>query len=881
MTRHGRGERWYRCLLRLYPKDFRDEFGGEMTRLFRDRGREERSWSLWSSLLLDLIRTAPSEHLAMLRQDLRHAWRGLRRTPIITATAILTLALGVGASTAVFSVVHAVLLRPLPYPEADRLVELFESNLKEGVTAMRASALNYLSWAERSKSFDAIAAFNGTAATLTDNGDPELLGGSFVAPSLFRVLRVAPILGRTLQPEDEQQAAARVVVLSEALWRSRFGGDPRIVGRSITLDGQRHQVVGIIPRSFREVGRAQASGITAGQIFLPMMIDRTQENRGNRTLRVVGRLRRDVPLEQARNEMREVAATLEREFPATNANWGAEIRTLSDTTLEPHVRRSLFLVLGAVAMVFFIACANVANLMLARAARRGPEIALRTALGAGRSRLVRQLLTESSCLAAISGAVGVFVAAIGHPLLRTLVPPAVPRLDEMVETGLDLSVLAFGLIVSMASGVVFGIVPALRASRLDPSQSLLLVGRATTDSTRVRLRQVLVAAQIAVATMLLVGGALLLQGFVRLQRVPLGFEPDDVLTARLSLPQSRYVDGERAGQFYEQLIDTLKASGQLQSVALGTSAPFAPGVRASFRPATRRDASAPAASTEHAAEHIVSGEYFRLLGVPVLAGRSFNERDTAGAAGAAIVSQRLARVFWPDTSPLGQSVERGGRSYEIVGVVGDIRGSDTQGLRGGGPDREPRAAVYFAAGQLPQRNMTLLVRPRGEPTGVNATLRQAVRELDPMLAVQQVRPLRDWLTDGVAPTRLTTRLAAIFAVSALLLASVGIYGVLAYSVASRTKEIGVRMAIGATRRRVIGLVLREGMTCAGIGILVGQIGARAGAGLMSSLLFDIPARDPVTFAAIGGAVTLAALAASAIPAVRAVHIDPTIAMRTE
>lgn len=373
MTRDTRGEHWYRRLLRIYPQDFRDEFGGEMTQLYRDRRRDESWWSLWRSLLLDLIRTAPTEHVAMLRQDLRHAWRGLVRTPVVTATAILTLAIGVGASTAVFSVVHAVLLRPLPYAEPDTLVEFFESHLTSGVAAMRVSALNYLSWAERGTSFEAIAAFGSTAATLTDGGDPETLGGSFVTASLFRVLRVSPIVGRALQPEDEQPTSARVVVLGEQVWRNRFGGDYAIVGRSITLDGQRHEVVGVMPRSFREVGRTQAAGGAAGQIFLPMVIDRATENRANHTLRVVGRLRRGVTLDQARNEMAAVSAGLEREFPASNTNWSARIDTLRSTTLEPQVHRSLLLVLGAVAMVLLIACANVANLFWRRERACGPS----------------------------------------------------------------------------------------------------------------------------------------------------------------------------------------------------------------------------------------------------------------------------------------------------------------------------------------------------------------------------------------------------------------------------------------------------------------------------------------------------------------------------
>jgi putative ABC transport system permease protein len=877
MTDNRSGVRWYRRLLRLYPQDFREEFGGEMTRLYVDRRGEEPWWSLWTTLVLDLLRTAPLEHFTMLRQDLRYSWRSLSRTPIIAATAILTLALGVGASTAVFSVVHAVLLRPLPYPEADRLVELFESNLN-GST--RASALNYLSWAEEAKSFDAIAAFNGAGMTLSDDGDPELLSGSFVTASLFNVLRVPALVGRGLQSDDEHAGSSRVVVLSEQLWRTRYGGDGSIVGRSITLDGQRYRVVGVMPGSFREVGRAQASGSAAGQIFLPMVIDRTQESRGNHTLRVVGRLRRGVSLEQARNEMRVVSARLEQEFPATNTHWGVGIERLTDTMLEPEVHRSLLLVLGAVILVLLIACTNIANLMLARGTQRGAELALRTALGAGRSRLVRQLLTESSCLAVTSGAAGVLMAAIAHPLIRAWLPPTLPRLDE---TRVDVQVLAFGLLISIASGIVFGIIPALRATRLVPSQSLVLAGRATTESSRARLRQLLTAAQVALATMLLVGAALMLQGLVRLQRVPLGFQPDGVLTARISLPLNAYASAERTGGFYERLVTSLEASGQLGPVALATSAPFAPGVRASFQPRRLRESGRAAATDvtgEHAAEHIVNGTYFQVIGIPLLAGRVFSERDRVGTPPVAIVSQQAARLFWPDMSPLGQIVERDGGSFEVIGVVGDIRGSDTRGPLGGGPDRESRAAVYFAAGQRPQRTMTLLVRPSSEPA-VISRVRYALRELDPTLALRQVRPLQEWLSESLAPTRFTTLVAAIFAVSALLLASVGIFGVLAYTVASRTREIGVRMAIGATRGRVLRLVLGQGMTWAGLGIAVGLIGAFAAARFMATLLFDIPARDPMTFAAIAGVVALVAFAASAIPAVRAVHIDPTIAMRGE
>jgi putative ABC transport system permease protein len=803
------------------------------------------------------------EHLSMLAQDVRYAWRSLRRTPVIAATAVLTLALGVGAGTAVFSVVHGILFRPLPYPEPDRLVELFEDNLKAG-SRFRVSALNYLSWAERSQRFEAIAAFNGAGLTLTDAGDPELVSAGVVTASLFRVLGVAPLAGRALLPEDEHLGSPRVVVLSESMWRSRFGGDREIVGRSITLDGERHQVVGIMPRAFREVGRAQIAATAQAQIFVPMAIDRAQENRGNHTLRVVGRLRRGVSLEQARDEMDGLAGVLEQEFPATNSGWGVRIERLTDTMLDPVVERSLLLVLGAVTLVFLIACANVANLLLARGARRHAELALRTALGAGRSRLVRQLLTESAFLAVTSGAVGVLAAALAHPVILAWLPATLPRLDEM---RIDAVVLGFGLLLAGVSGLVFGVLPAIRASRLDVSHALTSAGRATSDSSRVWLRQTLTVAQIAIATMLLVMAALLLQAFVRLQRVPLGFEADGVLTARISLPRTAYPDGQGPAQFYDRLVRMLEDSDQLRAVAVATSAPFAPGVRASFQ--------------QDAAEHIVSGNYFGVLGVPLLAGRSFDQRDSAGSMPVAVVSERVARLYWPNVSALGRQLERNGRQYEVVGVAGDVRGSDTQGARGGGPDREPRAAVYFAASQLPQRTMTLLVRSAGEPAAAIASIRAAVGQLDPRLPLQQVRPLRDWLADTVAPTGLTTALAMVFAISALLLTSVGIYGVLAYTVASRTREIGVRMAIGATRRSVMGLVVREGMIWTVAGIAIGLAGAFAAARLLATLLFDVNARDPLTFTAVAGAVALVAFAACSIPAARAIRIDPTLAMRTE
>lgn len=879
MARQTFGARLYQRLLRLYPGEFREEYGAEMAGLYRDRARDEGALRLWPALLADVLRTAPKEQLNMLMQDIHHAFRLFSRTPIVTATALLTIALGVGGSTAVFSVVYAVLLRPLPYPSPDRLVELFEDNPQANRPRFRVSTLNYLSWAERATSTEALAAFASAAAVLADHGEPERLPGGAITVSMFTVLGLPPLAGRGFRAEDERPGAPRVVVIAESLWRRRFGGDAAIVGQSITLNGERHQVIGVVPSAFREVGRSQIDSAEGSpQIFVPLTIDPARENRGNHVIRVVGRLRPGVSLDRARDEMRRIAAAMEQEFPATNKDWSVRLETLYDTMLDERVRPSLLVLLAAVGMVLLIACANVANVLLARGIARQRELALRTALGAGRSRLVRQLITESVCLAVVSGACGLLLAAFAVQTLRVRLPPTITRIDEI---GVDATVLGLGLLLSLASGLFMGLVPAVRASRIALLPSLAQQGKGIAGPSGTLVRHAIVVAQMALATMLLVGAALLLQSFVRLQQVRPGFDPEGVLTARISLPRAQYPDAARTWDFWRRLLESLDGMSQVQSVAVGITAPFGPGVRAGGRARDRAQASLSATEGIGAVEHMVSPDYFQALGVPLLAGRAFGQQDGSGSPLVAVVSESVARQLWAGKSPVGQTLDWNGRPHDVVGVVGDIRGADGRGCCGGGLDREPSAAVYLSAIQFPQRTMTLLVRTAGEPSAIVPAIARAVQEIDPAQPVFQVRRLHDWLDESAAQPRFTTTLSGVFAVVALLLAAVGVYGVLSYSVAQRTQEIGVRMAIGAARGQILRLVLRGGMAWALLGIAIGLLGAFALSQVLGSLLFDVGARDPLTYSLVGVMLALVAMLACYIPAARATRIDPVIALRAE
>ena len=878
MAQHIPGGRVYRLLLRLYPREFREEYGDEMTYVYRRRAASEGVLRLWLALLGDVVLTAPGEHLSLLSQDVRHALRLFWRTPIVTATGLVTIALGISISTAIFSVVYGVLLRPLPYPDAGRLVELFEDNRTANMRRFRVSALNYLSWTERATGFEALGVLSAFPATLTDSGEPESVAGGAATASMFQVLGLAPIAGRPFRADDERVGAARVAVLGESLWRRRFGGDAAVIGQLITINNERYQVIGVVPASFRDIGRSILTSTDAPQVFVPFTIDPSRENRGNHTIRVVGRLRAGVSVGQAQGEMQRIAAALEQEFPTTNKGWGVQIDRISNTMFDARVRPSLLVLLAAVVLVLLIACANVASVLLARNLSRQHELALRAALGARRSRLIRQLMTEGVCFSLVGGAAGLLLTTLAVRALKVILPPTLPRIDEIV---IDWPVLAACFVASIISGLVVGLIPAWRASRVVPLAEITQ-GRGVAGPSRSVARNTLVVAQTALATMLLVGAALLLQSFARLEQVPLGFEHDGVITARIALPRTSYPDAARTLGFWQRLLESMDGRSGVQSAAIGTSAPFTPGVRAGGRLRDRRTASAPTDQSVGAVEHVVSANYFRTLGIPVLAGRTFGVGDALESPRVAIVSESVARALWPGANPVGQTVEwNGARPATVIGVVGDVRGAAGQGPRGGSLDLDPGSAAYFAVTQQPLSAMTLVVRASGEPAATASLVRQATQAIDPAQPVTQFRRLGDWLDETAAEPRFTSLLSAVFAGVALILAAVGLYGLLAGAVAQRTKEIGVRMAVGADRGQIVRMILHWGFTVAGSGIAIGLLAAVAVSPALQALLFGVTTRDPFTYVVVALTLAIVSLSACYVPASRATKIDPLIALRCD
>ena len=800
-----------------------------------------------------------------LLQDARFGVRVLWKRPGFTAVALAVLALGVGANTAIFSVVNAVLLRPLPYPGSERIVAFDGVNPARGVKQSNMSAPDFADWKAQAHSFEALSIYTEGGSNLTGGGEPERVTAGWVGTDFFRAMGVGAALGRALLPEDENPGAANVVVISHGLWQRHFGADPAAVGRKVELGGRSREVVGVMPPGFDFPRRAEVWG--------PLQLEAAKEPRDNRSYSVLGRLREGASLAQAQAELDTITARLSESYPVTNAGWGVALAPLKDA-LVGETRAALFLLLAAVALVLLIACANVANLLLARAAGRRREVALRLALGAGRWRVARQMLTESLMLALAGGALGAGLSVWLTDLLVALAPANTPRL---AEASLDARVLLFATAATLLTGLAFGLVPALQASKADLGESLKEGGRGSSGG-RSRVRSALVVAEVALSLLLLAGAGLLVKSFARLQAVSPGFDSGGVLTARVSLPGARYKEPAQKAEFFKALTERLAALPGVEAAGATISLPLGGSNLSVWRGLIPEGRPATPEASEAAAYAVVTPGYFRTMRVPLRSGRVFDERDDANAPKVLVINETLARKVFPGQDAVGRHIHIW-RDEEfprrVVGVVGDTKHASL--------DEDDAPQMYVPHAQdAGWGGLSVAVRTRGgDPSALTPALREEVRALDRQLPVYDVKTAGKVLADSTAYRRVTMFLMAGFAAAALLLAGVGLYGVLSYAVAQRTHEIGIRMALGAQGRDVLRLVVRQGMllTLAGLGLGLGA--ALLLTRLMEGLLYGVSAADPAVYALVSLLLGAVALLACLVPARRATKVDPMVALRYE
>ena len=796
-------------------------------------------------------------------KDIRYGFRSLLKRPAFTAIALIALALGIGANTAIFSLVNAVVLRPLPYSDPDRLVWVF-GNVRNGTNRASVAPLDFVDFRNQNKTFEQFAASNTIPLplNLTGGGEPERLMASIITGNYFQTLGVAPALGRGFSLENEKTGNDKVVVLSDGLWKRRFGSDPAIVGKTLVLDGVVAEVIGVMSADFKPP-------ITA-DLWAPMNFDASPDmkQRFAHFLRPVGRLKQGVTLAQAQADTDIIAAQLEQQFPESNKGWNLRLVPLSEQLIGGS-RNTVWILFGAVGLVLLIACANVANLLLVRAAARRKGIAVRTALGASRLRIVRQMITESVMLAVIGGALGALLATWGVKLLVSLSENAIP---STVNVKIDGTVLFFTLVVSVVTGILFGLAPAFRTMKVDLIDSLKDGMRGGAESTlRNRTRSVLVVMESAVAVMLLVGAGLLVRSLIKLQQVDPGFDADKVLTMRIDLARGKYNSPEKTTAFQQQLeqrisgLPGVEATGSITELPMSgqpNDMPFT----VEGRPPVDANQAFPADFRR------VNKDYFSALRIPLLRGRNFTEQETVESDKVVIVSQQLVAQAFPNEEALGKRIITGmNESFQIVGIVGDIF---HQSLAG-----QPFPTMYFPS--LQPGRINVVIRTQGDPLSIAGAVRQEVHALDPDQPIASIRPMTEWLNASVAQPRYRTTLLTLFAVLAMVLAATGIYGVMSYSVTQRTHEIGVRMALGARQFDVLKLVVRQGMVLVLIGVAIGLGGAFALTRVMSSLLFGVTTKDPITFGAVAVLLTAVAFIACYVPARRATKVDPLVALRYE
>jgi putative ABC transport system permease protein len=796
-----------------------------------------------------------------LFQDLRYAGRMLVKTPGFTAIAILTLALGIGANSAIFSVVNAVLLRPLMYKDSEKLVRLYEG-LPQGGTGS-VSVPNLKDWREQNTAFSQIAAYQYGNFNLSVQDQPERIVGANVSSEFFDVLGAPAQLGRTFQKGEDQPGGNRVVVLSDGLWRRNFGADANLVGKNISIGGENFSVIGIMPPQFK---------FFASQLWVPLVFTEKQlASRGSHAFNVLGRLKPERTLEQAREEMTTIGRRLEEQYPDQQKNRTVKLVPLQEDNVR-LIRPALFLLLGAVGLVLLIACTNVANLLLARAASRRSEIALRAALGARRGRLVRQFLTESVLLSLLGGVCGLLLAKWGTDVLVSM---ATGYLPVMTEISLDWRVLSFTLVLSLLTGIVFGLAPAMHISKTDLQDAMKDGGSGGASRRGSWLRGLLVVAEVAAALILLVGAGLLLKSFLHLQRVNPGFRTENVLTMRISLPDGKYKSAEANAGFYRQLLDRVAV---LPGVEASGVINLLPVLQAGYNGEFQIVGQEPDTSGKPPLVEIrmVSPDYFRALGVPLVAGRIFSARDQQGSEAVAIVNQEFARRLIPNQDPLGKYIKDDeGPGIKIVGVVGDVK---QFGLIA---PTIPELYTPYTQSSPPgaTQTMTLVVRSFGDPEALAPALRKEVSSVDPAQPVYEVQTMQAVIGKAVSYQRLNMQLLAIFATLAMILAVIGIYSVMSYQVSQHTREIGIRMALGAQPWHVLRLILRQGLTLTLLGVVLGVAGAFGLTRLLASLLFGVTASDPLTYLLVSLLLILVALLACIVPARRATKVDPLFALR--